>query len=42
VGVVRGSASVKINRDPAMVFDAITDLTRMGEWSPECILARWG
>jgi Polyketide cyclase / dehydrase and lipid transport len=37
----RGSASVEIDRDPRVVFDAIADVTRMGEWSPECIAARW-
>jgi len=26
---------------PAAVFAAITDVTRMGEWSPECYLAEW-
>jgi hypothetical protein len=39
--VVRGSASVRINRDPAVVFGAIADVTRMGEWSTECIAVRW-
>jgi Polyketide cyclase / dehydrase and lipid transport len=38
---VQGSASVEINRDPAAVFSAIADVTRMGEWSPECVAARW-
>ena len=36
-----GSASVVINRDPAAVFALITDVTRTGEWSPECIAGRW-
>ena len=36
-----GSASVEIDRDPAAVFAAIADVTRIGEWSPECIAARW-
>lgn len=26
---------------PATVFEAITDITRMGEWSPECVAASW-
>jgi hypothetical protein len=39
--MVQGSASVEINRDPAVVFAAIADATRMGEWSPECVAARW-
>jgi hypothetical protein len=37
----QGSASVGIDRDPAVVFAAVADVTRMGEWSPECIAARW-
>ena len=36
-----GSASVVINRDPAAVFALIADVTRTGEWSPECIAGRW-
>jgi uncharacterized protein YndB with AHSA1/START domain len=36
-----GSASITIDRPVAEVFDAITDITRMGEWSPECVACRW-
>ncbi len=36
-----GSASITIDRPVADVFDAITDITRMGEWSPECVACRW-
>ena len=36
-----GSASVVINRDSAAVFALITDVTRTGEWSPECLGGRW-
>ncbi len=36
---------VQVSRDmtatPAAVFAAITDITRMGEWSPECVRAEW-
>jgi hypothetical protein len=39
--LVQGSATVEIKRDPAVVFSAIADVTRMGEWSPECVAARW-
>ena len=39
--MVQNSASVEINGEPAVVFSAIADVTRMGEWSPECIAARW-
>jgi len=36
-----GSASVTINRPPAEVWAAIADITRMGDWSPECTGGRW-
>lgn len=36
---------IEVSRDiaaaPATVFAAITDITRMGEWSPETIGAEW-
>ena len=36
---------LEVSRDiaasPADVFAAITDITRMGEWSPECVRAEW-
>ncbi len=30
-----------INRPVDQVFAAVTDITRMGEWSPECVAGRW-
>ena len=39
--MAQGSASVDIKRDPNVVFSAIADVTRMGEWSPECTAGRW-
>ncbi|MFV1989884.1 MAG: SRPBCC family protein, partial [Acidimicrobiales bacterium] len=39
--MVEGSASVVIERPVAEVFAAVTDATRMGEWSPECVCGRW-
>ena len=39
--MMRGSASVVIDRDPATVFSVVADVTRMGEWSPECVSGRW-
>lgn len=36
-----GTASVTIDRPPAEVWAAIADVTRMGEWSPECVACRW-
>ena len=38
---VRGSASVVVNRSPDVVFAAISDITRTGEWSPECLAGHW-
>jgi hypothetical protein len=38
---VHGSATAVINRPAAEVFAAISDITRMGEWSPECVAGRW-
>ena len=37
-----GSASITIDRLVAEVFEAVADITRMGEWSPECVACRWG
>jgi uncharacterized protein YndB with AHSA1/START domain len=39
--VSTGTATVLIARPPHEVWAAISDITRMGEWSPECIAARW-
>ena len=36
-----GSAQITINRPPLEVWSAIADVTRMGDWSPECIAGRW-
>ncbi|MEZ5166483.1 MAG: SRPBCC family protein [Acidimicrobiales bacterium] len=36
-----GSASVTIARPAAEVFTALSDVTRMGEWSPENRGGRW-
>lgn len=30
-----------INASPEAVWDAISDVTRMGEWSPECHTCEW-
>ena len=37
----RGSASVTIAAPPADVFALVTNLERMGEWSPESGAVRW-
>ena len=39
--MVQASATTVINRPAAEVFAAVADITRMGEWSPECIAGRW-
>ncbi len=36
-----GSASVDIHATPEVVWNLITDVIRMAEWSPECIRAEW-
>ncbi len=32
---------MEMAHDPATVFAAVSDVTRMGEWSPECVGCRW-
>lgn len=39
--MVRGSANTVIARTTSEVFAAVADVTRMGEWSPECTGGRW-
>ena len=36
-----GTASITIDRSPDEVWAAIADITRMGDWSPECVAGRW-
>ena len=36
-----GEASVHIAAPPAKVYALLSDVTRMGEWSPECVGAEW-
>lgn len=38
---VTGTATATIQAPLGVVFSAVTDVTRMGEWSPECIAGRW-
>jgi uncharacterized protein YndB with AHSA1/START domain len=37
----RGQESIVIATAPERVYDLITDVTRMGEWSPECYRCEW-
>jgi hypothetical protein len=39
--MVQGSVSVVVNRSADVVFAAISDVNRTGEWSPECVACRW-
>ncbi|MEX2292496.1 MAG: SRPBCC family protein [Acidimicrobiales bacterium] len=39
--MVEASATALINRPAAEVFAAVSDIARMGEWSPECTGGRW-
>jgi uncharacterized protein YndB with AHSA1/START domain len=34
-------ATIEINAPVEHVFELVTDLTRMGEWSPECYKVTW-
>ncbi|MCP5025778.1 MAG: SRPBCC family protein [Actinomycetia bacterium] len=34
-------ASIEIEASPEMVYDLVSDLSRMGEWSPESTGGRW-
>jgi hypothetical protein len=34
-------ASIEMNASPEMIYDLISDLPRMGEWSPENIGGEW-
>ena len=35
------SASVTVAAAPGDLWDMVSDVTRMGEWSPECYSCRW-
>lgn len=35
------SASIEVNAAPEVVWQLVSDITRMGEWSPECVRAEW-
>lgn len=37
----RGQASIEIAAPPTSVYDLVADVTRMGEWSPECYQCEW-
>jgi uncharacterized protein YndB with AHSA1/START domain len=35
------SVSIEISAPPKRVYELVSDITRMGEWSPECVECRW-
>jgi hypothetical protein len=37
----RGQESIQIAAAPEDVYDLLADVTRMGEWSPECYRCEW-
>lgn len=37
----RGEATVQVNAPPEKVYELVSDVTRMGQWSPETVRARW-
>jgi carbon monoxide dehydrogenase subunit G len=39
--LVTGTASITVARPPQEVFAVVSDITRMGEWSPENVGGRW-
>jgi uncharacterized protein YndB with AHSA1/START domain len=34
-------ASVHVDAPPEAVYDLVADISRMGEWSPECVRTEW-
>jgi hypothetical protein len=38
---IRGRASIEVGAPPQVVYGLISDITRMGEWSPECTGGKW-
>jgi len=36
-----GEASVHVDAPPEKVYELVSDVTRMGEWSPECRKCEW-
>ena len=36
-----GQASIEIAAEPSHVYDLVSNITRMGDWSPECYRCEW-
>ena len=39
MGIV--SSEIQIDATPAVVYALVSDVTRTGDWSPECVNCRW-
>ena len=37
----RGQASIEVRVSPSVLYDAVSDVRHMGEWSPECKHCEW-
>jgi uncharacterized protein YndB with AHSA1/START domain len=38
---IEGQATIQIQASPGKVYAMLSDVTRMGQWSPECVKAEW-
>jgi uncharacterized protein YndB with AHSA1/START domain len=38
---IEGQATIQIQASPEKVYAMLSDVTRMGQWSPECVKAEW-
>jgi uncharacterized protein YndB with AHSA1/START domain len=38
---LKGSESIHIDAPPERVWDLVSDVTHLGQWSPECTESRW-
>jgi uncharacterized protein YndB with AHSA1/START domain len=41
LGAAKGQATVVVDAPPERVYELVSDVTRMGDWSPECKSAMW-
>jgi len=37
----RGEARIHVSASPEKLYDMVSDVTRIPEWSPECVSCRW-
>ena len=37
----RGQANIEVRASSSVLYDAVSDVRRMGEWSPECQRCEW-